>query len=148
MTRAEYARHRGVSRAAVTKAIKTGRILSTDGLIDPIAADREWARNTRPQAPPVAAAGRTPGIRVVAPGQHEALLTDAAYISAADPERVAIIEYDFETGQVLVVVFPDHVLERLYRRDDAARREFLRAELRRLTVDNRITAGCEANSGS
>jgi len=42
-----YARHRGVSDAAVRKAIKTGRIrLQADGTIDPAKADVQWARNT------------------------------------------------------------------------------------------------------
>jgi hypothetical protein len=85
---------------------------------------------------------------VADPGQPEALLTDATYISDADPERVAVIEYDFESGRVLVVVFPDHVLAHLYRLDEAAQREFVRAELRRLAVDTRRTAACEADSGS
>ncbi len=47
ITRAEYARLRGVSRVAVGKAVKTGRIDLVDGLIDPIAADAQWERNTR-----------------------------------------------------------------------------------------------------
>ncbi len=42
-----YARHRGVSDAAVRKAIATGRVTpETDGTIDPERADAEWARNT------------------------------------------------------------------------------------------------------
>ncbi|HGG60421.1 MAG TPA: elements of external origin, partial [Gammaproteobacteria bacterium] len=42
-----YARHRGVSDAAVRKAIKTGRITpEPDGTIDPQKADAEWAANT------------------------------------------------------------------------------------------------------
>ena len=42
-----YARHRGVSDAAVRKAIKTGRISQeADGTIDPAKADAQWDRNT------------------------------------------------------------------------------------------------------
>lgn len=42
-----YARHRGVSDAAVRKAIATGRITpEDDGTVDPSRADAEWARNT------------------------------------------------------------------------------------------------------
>lgn len=42
-----YARHRGVSDAAVRKAITTGRITpEADGTIDPERVDREWARNS------------------------------------------------------------------------------------------------------
>src|SRR5690606_6119368 len=42
-----YGRHRGVSDAAVRKAIRTGRITAEpDGTIDPAKADRRWAANT------------------------------------------------------------------------------------------------------
>ncbi|MDB0510076.1 elements of external origin [Ralstonia solanacearum] len=42
-----YARHRGVSDAAVRKAIAAGRITpEADGTIDSDRADAEWARNT------------------------------------------------------------------------------------------------------
>ena len=42
-----YARHRGVSDAAVRKAISAGRITpEADGTVDPDRADAEWARNT------------------------------------------------------------------------------------------------------
>ena len=42
-----YARHRGVSDAAVRKAIAAGRITpEADGTIDTERVDREWARNS------------------------------------------------------------------------------------------------------
>jgi len=45
----EYARRRKVSRAAVRKALATGRIpRRSDGLVDPKAANRAWTKNTRP----------------------------------------------------------------------------------------------------
>ncbi len=48
-----YARHRGVSDAAVRKAIKAGRITpEADGTVDAARADREWNRNTEPQVAP------------------------------------------------------------------------------------------------
>jgi hypothetical protein len=48
-----YARHRGVSDAAVRKAIKSGRITpEADGTLDADKTDREWNRNTEPPAPP------------------------------------------------------------------------------------------------
>lgn len=48
ITQAEYARRRGCSKQAVSKAVKTGRVTLIDGLIDQEIADREWARNTDP----------------------------------------------------------------------------------------------------
>lgn len=50
ITPAEYAKHRGQSKAAVSKAIKAGRISLIDGKIDPVAADAQWARNSRVRA--------------------------------------------------------------------------------------------------
>lgn len=47
ITQAEYARRRGVSREAVSRAIKDGRISLIDGKIDPVAADAQWAQNSR-----------------------------------------------------------------------------------------------------
>lgn len=45
-----YARHRGVSPAAVRKALEYGRITKqADGTIDPVRADRDWAANTLPR---------------------------------------------------------------------------------------------------
>lgn len=42
-----YARHRGVSDAAVRKAIAAGRVTpESDGTLEPERADAEWARNT------------------------------------------------------------------------------------------------------
>lgn len=46
-----YARRRGVSQAAVWKAIQTGRISTVRGKIDPETADCEWAANTDPSKP-------------------------------------------------------------------------------------------------
>lgn len=44
-----YAKHRGVSLAAVQKAIKSGRIATTaDGSIDSDRADSDWSAKTRP----------------------------------------------------------------------------------------------------
>jgi hypothetical protein len=44
-----YARHRGVSLAAVQKAIKAGRIVTmADGQIDSAQADAKWEMRTRP----------------------------------------------------------------------------------------------------
>ena len=43
-----YAARRGVSHTAVQKAIKSGRITTVGGKIDPAIADREWAENTDP----------------------------------------------------------------------------------------------------
>lgn len=46
MSQAEYARHRGCTDAAVTFAIRDGRIALVDGKIDAVKADAEWAART------------------------------------------------------------------------------------------------------
>ena len=59
-----YARHRGVSDAAVRKAIAAGRITPEgDGTVDPERADADWARNT--EAP--RSGTRTKPVRVAIP---------------------------------------------------------------------------------
>lgn len=46
----EYSRRRGCTEAAVRRAVKDGRITLVDGKVDPVAADAQWARNTRVRA--------------------------------------------------------------------------------------------------
>jgi len=49
ISKSAYARHRGLSEAAIRKAIKSGRISQTaNGKIDPDMADQEWATNSNP----------------------------------------------------------------------------------------------------
>lgn len=48
ITQAEYARHRGVSRAAVKHAVDAGRITLIDGKVDLEKADRDWRSKTNP----------------------------------------------------------------------------------------------------
>jgi len=51
ITQAEYARHRGVSRESVRKAVEAGRItvFGPDKRINAELADVQWRRNTRPR---------------------------------------------------------------------------------------------------
>jgi hypothetical protein len=50
ITQAEYARRRGCTEGAVRRAVRDGRISLINGKIDPVAADAQWARNTRVRA--------------------------------------------------------------------------------------------------
>jgi len=50
MTQAEYARHCGRSREAVSRAVKGGRISTIGDKIDPKVADIQWRQNTRARA--------------------------------------------------------------------------------------------------
>lgn len=67
MTTTQYAARRGVSEAAVRRAIKDGRISAQGGKIDPETADREWVERTvptrggyRPKGKPVVHDGMKP----------------------------------------------------------------------------------------
>ena len=52
MTQAQYARHRGCSKQAVSRAVAGERIrtFGADKLVDPELADVQWQRNTRVRA--------------------------------------------------------------------------------------------------
>lgn len=50
ITKSDYARLRGCTEAAVRRAVRDGRISLIDDKIDPVAADAQWARNTRVRA--------------------------------------------------------------------------------------------------
>lgn len=49
VTKAEYARRRGVSGAAVTQAVKAGRLTLVDGKVNLETADAEWGGKSRPR---------------------------------------------------------------------------------------------------
>jgi phage terminase Nu1 subunit (DNA packaging protein) len=51
ITIAEYARWRGCTEGAVRRALRERRIVAIEGKIDPVAADAQWAANSRPRAP-------------------------------------------------------------------------------------------------
>lgn len=56
MSQSEYARRRGVSREAVSKAVRERRIsVDAQGRLNPDVADAEWTRNTLPRPTPTAA---------------------------------------------------------------------------------------------
>lgn len=59
ISKAAYARHRGVSKPAVTKALKDGRIKElADGTIDVEEADAMWSANTKSLNTAMTAASR------------------------------------------------------------------------------------------
>lgn len=96
VTPAEYARRRGVSRAAVSIAIKDGRITLINGKIDPAVADIQWERNTR------RAVGRggqpTTSLRV--PGDGAAHAADAAPNRGALPgQEPAKPAHDYDSAR-------------------------------------------------
>ena len=95
----QYAQHRGVSHAAVQKAIRQGRIqLTSEGKVDMEQADRDWTRNTGPSTP----TGRSP----VEPGLSTRPSAGPSFAqSRAVRElymaRLAKLEYERQAGKLL-----------------------------------------------
>jgi hypothetical protein len=85
----EYARRRGCTEAAVRRAVRDGRISLMDGRVDPVAADAQWARNTRVRAgsrPADDVNLRAPGAAPPATGGDEPPVEDY-YLVKARRER-------------------------------------------------------------
>ncbi len=93
ITPAEYARRRGVTRAAVSIAVKAGRISTIGGKIDPAVADIQWEANTRKAV----GRGRSPN-----PQAHDGAASGADAASdrrpgaPGDPERAP---FDYEASR-------------------------------------------------
>jgi len=98
---AQYARHRGVSREAVSKALREGRIhADSRGLIDQAAADKAWAANTTARA--------APGVRAAAlsvdgyiPSIEGITLTDARTMHELTKARIAALQLAREMGELV-----------------------------------------------
>ena len=112
ITRAEYARRRGVSAPAVTKAVKTGRIsVGADGLLDPEVADREWAENT----------GKRADVPTPATGDGILYHVERARLTKAQADR-AELEAKELAGELVAIAV---VLEEWARLVGGAKQKFL-----------------------
>ena len=96
-----YAKHRGVSHAAVQKALRSGRITANaDGLIDSDQADAEWNAKTRPRQ---RRARPAPIVRQE-PAEAPAAGIDyfrARAIRESYLARLAKIEFEEKTGKLV-----------------------------------------------
>lgn len=100
MSLAEYARHRGVSKAAVTYAVRDGRITTTTDnngktRIDPETADRQWQVNTAHEKR--RNTGEEPGVAPIGPMQVEPV--------KPEPEQISFLNEDL--GAPLAPEKPD-----------------------------------------
>lgn len=96
---AEYAAHRGVSRMAVTLAVKSGKIstIKVKGKlrIDPDVADKEWKDNTMAgQADPILKKDREPT-------EHETTYAKSRSIREAYNARLARLNYEEKLGNLI-----------------------------------------------
>jgi len=158
---AAYARKRGVSREAVSKAINNGRISTVAGhngrkMIDPEVADIQWAKNTDPAqsaranspktiVPPFLRAGDQQGSaywdahtrREIAAANREELLEKK--LAGELVERVKVEDAAFAIGRMLrdaVLGLPTRLAPELAALPDAFEIETkLRNELRKVLED-------------
>lgn len=127
MTRVQYANHRGVSREAVRKAIRDGRI-HTDarGRIEWLKADAAWAANTDPATgvapttlPPEVAtlAGAKPLPRMLGPDGRpfEITYANARAMHEYFKAQLAELELGERSGKLIPREEIDDVLTRVFR---------------------------------
>jgi len=102
-TPAQYAVHRGVSRQAVTKALKAGRIKLDRGKIDFAAADQAWRANTDPTKPSNSVTGNPGGgARRKSEGPEAGTLADAVAVRAVWKARRERLAYEREAGLMVL----------------------------------------------
>lgn len=99
-TKAEYAQHKGVSRPAISQAIKAGRVVVLeDGRVDVEASDRLWDGKTDTlQSMRANAPKRRAQALAADRDQHAAACGDAEQ-SAQPPAPLARVIYDFESAR-------------------------------------------------
>ena len=99
-----YAKHRGVSLAAVQKAIHSGRIATTaEGMLDSDQADAEWKAKTRPgqrHTKPAPPAAREPE-RAEAPAAGVFDYARARAVRENYLARLAKIEFEEKTAKLI-----------------------------------------------
>lgn len=146
MSQAEYARYRGVSRAAIGKAVKAGRIpssaITAEKKIDVAAADLALGQNQARINSPTAAAA--PGDELplaptaaVAPGAPAGAvpgLTEARTVEAQISARLKELEFQQRIGKV---VFVDDVARSMERCAEALIRDLDQLPAR---ADDLVTA--------
>jgi hypothetical protein len=112
MTQAEYARYRGVSRQAVLKAVRSGRIvLDKNRRLNPDEADAAWLKNTDPTKPSNSVGGDPSGAvpkRFRSHAESERVMANAGpdyHVSRAVREtylaKLIRLEYEQKTGKLI-----------------------------------------------
>jgi pyruvate/2-oxoglutarate dehydrogenase complex dihydrolipoamide acyltransferase (E2) component len=152
MSLRQYARHRGVSLAAVQKAIQSGRIAKLpDGQVESEAADVDWERNTATYAPAVTRPSRLEeDDGAIAGGASQ--YTRARAVREHYQARLAKIDYEERVGKLVskdevqvsafnkfrqfrnqLLNLPDRVASMLAAENDAAKvHEILSTEVRQV----------------
>lgn len=110
LSQRQYAALRGVSQQAVSKAVKSGRIPTTGGLIDPVVADAAWPQNTRPRTdltgdPSRAAGAAEPesGQELAASERPHATYNAARALREVYAAKRAKLEFEVSEGKLVPV---------------------------------------------
>lgn len=113
ITKAAYALHRKCSKSSISKALKEGRITETeDGRIDPVAADAQWAANTRGRA-----GGEAAPTQAAAPAADYDLAGPAEYkVSRARREAAEAELAELELGREKMELLPVAVVRATWAR--------------------------------
>ena len=100
---AEYARRRGCTEGAVRKAVADKRITLAAGKVDPVAADAQWARNTRVRAGSHAANEPTSPTSPLpdAPGEERVSYDEARRRREAAEAAIAELRLRETTGELV-----------------------------------------------
>lgn len=106
MSMRQYAKHRGVSPEAVSKAVKRGRISTisqANGIrkINPEIADKEWAENSDPTKLRAPTQGE-PSAQTVEPNRGPSIQQSAAVLKAFQA-RLAKLDFDERSGKLIDV---------------------------------------------
>jgi len=101
VTQAEYARHRGVSRQAVGKAVKAGRVELLNGLVDVEAADSRWTAGTRAQVEAVPFDKGRESTRTARPDDGLPSYLTSRAIREAYVARLARLDFEERNGNLV-----------------------------------------------
>ncbi len=137
ITQTEYARRRGCSEAAVRRAITDGRITTVDGRIDPVAADAQWERNTRPRAGSAPASSRPPAAEADAKPRDD---SNGYWVAKSRREQAEAELSELKLAEQMGQLVRAADIQSAYSRRAAALRESL------LQIPSRLSAQLAAES--
>lgn len=101
MTQAAYSRHRKVTRQAVSKAVKRGRIHTVRGMIDPELADAEWQSSTAPALEVTPQQGLNASTAQGEAAQSSLNYATSRSIREAYVARLARLDYEQKSGELI-----------------------------------------------
>lgn len=96
VTQAEYARHRGITRQAVSQAVRNGKIVLIDGKVDVESSDAAW--DSGPQMGRVQPDGQARALDKTAISTS---LASSRALREAYTARLAKLDWEIKSGEVV-----------------------------------------------